>query len=467
MYIEKVLVVSDESGVRKSLEEMVRQHRRSVLSVETRVAAETALSKDVFDLVFLSSHLSDGEGKDVLKYLNDLPAVTLKPLVVIVSGFNSVPSAVEAIKAGAFDYILKPFSLQEIEGELKKAETYRQLKEVNQFFSVHKDADTELLGESDAMQHVRELIRKVAPTAATVLITGENGTGKEVVAREIFRKSRLIDKPFLAVNCAAISENLMESEFFGHEKGAFTNATARRPGRFELADGGVLFLDEIAEIPTHLQPKLLRVLQEKTFERVGGTRTMKVNVRVLAATNRNLQRLMREGKFREDLYYRLNVFPIHIPPLRERKTDIIPMAETFLERCMKKYDAKLKGFSDDAKQLLTEHRWPGNVRELQNTVERAVLLSNGAPYITPAVLNISAASGVMTLRDDDLKKPEIVSTVSLDYVEKQHILHILKITRGNCTRAAKLLNITTRTLYNKLKAYRKTVREFKHINMEE
>ena len=231
MYIERVLVVNDEPGVRKSLEEMVRQHRRSVLSVETRKAAETALSKDVFDLVFLSSHLSDGEGKDVLKYLSDLPAVTVKPLVVIVSGFNSVPSAVEAIKAGAFDYILK-----------------RQLKEVNQFFSVHKDADTELLGDSDAIRNIRELIRKVAPTAATVLITGENGTGKEVVAREIFRQSRLIDKPFLAVNCAAIAENLMESEFFGHEKGAFTNATARRPGRFELADGGVLFLDEIAEI---------------------------------------------------------------------------------------------------------------------------------------------------------------------------------------------------------------------------
>ena len=349
---------------------------------------------------------------------------------------------------------------------LKKAEAYRQLKEVNQFFSVHKDADTELLGDSDAIRNIRELIRKVAPTAATVLITGENGTGKEVVAREIFRKSRLIDKPFLAVNCAAIAENLMESEFFGHEKGAFTNATARRPGRFELADGGVLFLDEIAEIPTHLQPKLLRVLQEKSFERVGGTRTVNVNVRLIAATNRNLQKLMKEGKFREDLYYRLNVFPIHIPPLRERKTDIIPMAEIFLERCMKKYDAKLKGFSDDAKQLLTEHRWPGNVRELQNTVERAVLLSNGAPYITPAVLNISTASDV-TLRSEDLKNPEVVSTVSLDYVEKQHILHILKVTRGNCTRTAKLLNITTRTLYNKLKAYRKTVREFKHINMEE
>ena len=466
MYIEKVLVVSDESGVRKSLEEMVRQHRCSVLSVETRKAAETALSKDVFDLVFLSSHLSDGEGKDVLKYLNDLPAVTIKPLVVIVSGFNSVPSAVEAIKAGAFDYILKPFSLQEIEGVLKKAEAYRQLKEVNQFFSVHKDADTELLGESDAIQRIRELIRKVAPTAATVLITGENGTGKEVVAREIFRKSRLIDKPFLAVNCAALSENLMESEFFGHEKGAFTNATARRPGRFELADGGVLFLDEIAEIPTHLQPKLLRVLQEKSFERVGGTRTVNVNVRLIAATNRNLQKLMNEGKFREDLYYRLNVFPIHIPPLRERKTDIIPMAEIFLERCMKKYDAKLKGFSDGAKQLLAEHRWPGNVRELQNTVERAVLLSNGASYITPAFLNISTVSDV-TLWSEDLKNPEVVSTVSLDYVEKQHILHILKVTRGNCTRTAKLLNITTRTLYNKLKAYRKTVREFKHINMEE
>ena len=467
MYIEKVLVVTDESGVRNSLEEMLRQHRCSVLLVETRAAAEAALSKDVFDLVFLSSRLPDGDGKDVLKYLRELPALVSKPLVVIISGFDSVPVAVENIRAGAFDYILKPFSLEEIGAVLKKAEAHRQLTEVNQFFSNRKDGETELLGESKAMQDVRNLIAKVAPTEATVLITGENGTGKEMVAREIFRRSRLIDKPFVAVNCAAISENLMESEFFGHEKGAFTNASVRRPGRFELADGGILFLDEIAEISPHLQSKLLRVLQEKAFERVGGTRTVKVNVRVVAATNRDLKRLIKEGTFREDLFYRLNVFPIHIPPLRERKIDIMPMAEIFLERYEKKYDVKLKGFSDDAKQLMTEHRWPGNVRELQNTVERAVLLSNGATYITPAVLNISTVSDLVTVREEDLDDPEVVSTISLDNIEKQHILHVLKITHGNCTRTAKLLNITTRTLYNKLKTYRMSVREFKHIGAEE
>ena len=467
MYIERVLVVNDEPAVCKSLEEVLRKHRCSVLSVATRSAAETALSKDGFDLIFLDSHLPDGEGKDVLRYLDELPALTVRPLVVIVTGYGSIRAAVESIQAGAFDYILKPFSLQEIEGVLKKAEAHQQLMQVNQFFSAHKSSDTELLGESEAIRHVRELIQKVAPTEATVLITGENGTGKEMVAREIFRQSRLIDKPFLAVNCAAVSENLMESEFFGHEKGAFTNATSRRPGRFELADGGVLFLDEIAEISPHLQPKLLRVLQEKEFERVGGTRTIKVNVRVLAATNRDLHRLMKEGALREDLYYRLNVFPIHIPPLRERKSDIMLLAGIFLERYMKKYDVKLKGFSDDAKQLLTEHRWPGNVRELQNTIERAVLLSAGAAYVTPTVLNISTVSDIMTLRKEDLDNPEVVSSISLDNIEKQHILHILKITRGNCTRAARLLNVTTRTLYNKLKLYRMSVREFKHINMEE
>ena len=226
-------------------------------------------------------------------------------------------------------------------------------------------------------------------------------------------------------------------------------------------------MDEIAEISPHLQSKLLRVLQEKAFERVGGTRTVKVNVRVVAATNRDLKRLIKEGTFREDLFYRLNVFPIHIPPLRERKIDIMPMAEIFLERYEKKYDVKLKGFSDDAKQLMTEHRWPGNVRELQNTVERAVLLSNGATYITPTVLNISTVSDLVTVREEDLDDPEVVSTISLDNIEKQHILHVLKITHGNCTRTAKLLNITTRTLYNKLKTYRMSVREFKHIGAEE
>lgn len=459
MQIEKVLIINNEPPIFKSLEEQLRSHRCSVVVVKTKAEAEIMLNKNVFDLVFLDSHLPDGEGRELLKYINEFPNLEEKPLVTIITGYGSIKSAVESIQLGAFDYILKPFSLQEIEGVLKKAESYQHLEKVNQFFSTHQDNAQEFLGNSDEIKGIRNLIQKVAKTEVTVLITGENGTGKEMVAHEIYRQSHLAGKPYITVNCAAIAENLIESEFFGHEKGSFTHALRRHIGRFELAHNGTILLDEIAEIAPHLQSKLLRVLQEKEFERVGGTQTLKVNVRVLASTNRNLKQLVKEGTFREDLYYRLNVFPIEIPPLRERKSDILLLANFFLNRYTNKHKIQLNGFSPESQQLLLNHRWPGNVRELQNVVERAVILSNGLPFVLPNALNLPNFSEILTLKD--VNDPDLIQCTSLEEIEKQHIFRVLHAVQGNRLQAAKLLQVTTRTLHNKLTRYHYSFKDFK------
>lgn len=451
MRLDKILIVDDELVIRKALEEQLRSNRYTVASVSSLSAAEDILNKDNFDLVFLDVRLPDGDGTKLLKHFNGLPDSVEKPLTVIITGHGSIESAVACMKLGAFDYIIKPFSLQEIDVVLQKAETFYHLIKINQYYSSKGNTGepaSELLGESPAIQHIRTLIAKVAATEATVLITGENGTGKELVAHEIHRQSHLASKPYITVNCAAIAENLIESEFFGHEKGAFTHAIQRRLGRFELANNGTILLDEIAEISPHLQAKLLRVLQEKEFERVGGTRTLKVNVRVIASTNRDLHQSVVNGNFREDLYYRLNVFPIEIPPLRERGNDILLLANFFLKKYIRKHGIQVQGFSEDAKNALMQHRWPGNVRELQNTIERAIILSNGQTWIQPHALNLISENTV-SITNETLDVP----LSNLETVEKKHILHVLNAMKGNRTKAASLLNISTRTLSNKLKQY--------------
>src|SRR5690606_15711332 len=272
------------------------------------------------------------------------------------------------MRLGAFDYIIKPFTSNQIEVVIKKAEDYNHLVKVNRFLARGDMEETELLGDSKPMKDLKKLIQRVAPTEATVLIQGESGTGKEVIATEIHRYSNRSKEPFIRVNCAAISETLIESEFFGHEKGAFTGATSRREGRFELANGGTILLDEISEISPGLQAKLLRVLQEREFERVGGNVTIKVDVRVIATTNRNLKLSVEKGDFREDLYYRLNVFPIYNPSLRERKEDIPLLSRVFVERAGRKHGVAVKGLSGRSLKALCDHDWPGNVRELQTTI---------------------------------------------------------------------------------------------------
>ena len=461
MAIEKILVVDDELIIRKSIEEILRANRISVSSAGTLADAEKQLGRNSFDLILLDVKLPDGEGTDLLDRLS---RQALKPLIIMMSGYGTVESAVACMKAGAFDYLLKPFSLNQVEVLVRKAESYRQVLKVNEYLSHEIVGSRDFLGESPAIARVRQILRKVGPTEATVLISGENGTGKELIANEIFKASSRAGAPYIKVNCAAVTETLIESEFFGHEKGSFTGATERREGRFELANGGTLLLDEISEVSPRVQAKLLRVLQEREFERVGGSKTIKVDVRVLATTNRDLKKDVADGEFRQDLYYRLNVVPLVVPPLRERQGDIMLLADAMLHAACRSYGSKVRGFSPAAREAMLRHDWPGNVRELQNTIERAVILSEENKFIEPACL------GLIHFGDADaaprIPAPQPIweldsapSSVSdgvkpLDVIEREHILRALTATHGNRTQAAHLLKISIRTLRNKLNEYK-------------
>jgi DNA-binding NtrC family response regulator len=455
MSIEKIVLLEDDLIVRKNLEQQLRARHYDVASVSTIAQAQEYLSRDNFDLLFLDVRLPDGDGTDLLKSLQLRPQ---KPLVVMTTGFGSVESAVECMKNGAFDYLIKPFSSEQIEVVLKKAEEFTQLIRVNRYLSQeNEDSGTELLGPSAAMDELRQLVRKVARTLATVLIQGESGTGKELVARALYRESPRANAPFIRVNCAAIPENLIESEFFGHEKGAFTGAVSKREGRFELAHGGTILLDEISEISPTVQAKLLRVLQEREIERVGGNRTIKVDVRVIATTNRHLEQSVEKKEFREDLFFRLNVVPIHVPPLRDRREDVEFLAADFMRRFSRKHGSKVESISDEALHVLRGHHWPGNVRELQNVIERAVILGNDSAVLDAEHLGMGirrqTAPEPPPVAPSASSAPSGDETANLAEIEKRHILAVLERCRGNRTQAAKLLDISIRTLRNKLHEY--------------
>ncbi len=392
MALEKVIVLDDELIIRKSLEAQLRKRKYMVATASTLAEAEALVQKDSFDLMFMDMRLPDGEGIQLLERMASMPS---RPIVIMMTGYGTIESAVKSMQLGAFDYLLKPFSVEQIDIALNRAEENSQLVKLAQFYSEESGGDSSgemnLMGSSDPMQKLKMMIKKVAATGATVLINGENGRGKERVAHESWRQSPRAGNPYIKVNCAAISETLIESELFGHEKGSFTGATERREGRFELANNGTILLDEISEIPARLQGKLLRVLQEREFERVGGNRTIQVNVRVLATTNRDLVAAVQKGDFREDLYYRLNVFPLAVPALRERGEDVIQLAQTFLEKFQRKHGIKPSGFSKSAVAAIKNHSWPGNVRELQNTIERAVILAENGKPIEPGLLGITGA----------------------------------------------------------------------------
>jgi DNA-binding NtrC family response regulator len=481
MSFEKILIVEDDLVVRNLLQAIFTRHKLPVSCADNLAQANALLAREPFDLMMLDLRLPDGDG---LKFLEQVSTVPDHPLVVMVTGYGSIESAVACMRAGAFDYVLKPFSPSQIDVVLRKAQTYRQLVKVNSLLS--DDADNQdgvLVGRSPAMTRLRQLIERVAPTDATVLVTGESGTGKEMISREFYRRSPRRSQPFIKVNCAAISQTLIESEFFGHERGAFTGATERREGRFELANNGTLLLDEVSEIPPSLQAKLLRVLQEREFERVGGTRTIKVNVRIIATSNRDLLSHVSKGEFRQDLYYRLNVFPVHVPALRERTEDIPLLAEHFLGRSTRKHGVKVTGFSESACAAMLGYRWPGNVRELQNTIERAVILSESGRPVTAAALGLpgdfeptdaalaqpwtsapvveepaAVANGAAPAAAASISAPAVVSesgaVLRLDALEKQAIRAALQQTGGNRTQAALALGISIRTLRNKLQEYR-------------
>ena len=472
MAIEKILIVDDDMIIRKSLEDMLRKKRYSVVSAPNLAEAERYLAKDHFDLVLADIRLPDGDGSSLLERISRSPK---PPLTVMITAHGTIESAVNCMRSGAFDYVIKPFSPAEIEMTVKKADAFDHVMRVNQHLSHQSVGGPELIGQSHVMEQLKQLIRKVARTDATVLIHGESGTGKEMVASELFRSSSRSNAPFIKVNCAAITENLMESEFFGHEKGSFTGAMDRREGRFELADKGTIFLDEISEISPNLQAKLLRVLQEREFERVGGNKTLKVDVRVVATTNRNLLRAVEKKEFREDLYYRLNVFPLAVPALRERPEDIPLLAKEFLNRSARRHGLELGGFSDAAAAALLAHHWPGNVRELQNCVERAVILVDDGARIEPDDLGISPAPLKGTTIHNSVKpssmdresaappsgeypsdapRQRIGSAMPLEELEREHILEVLRGTAGNRTQAAAILKISIRTLRNKLNEYK-------------
>ena len=439
--------------VRKNLEQLLRNRRYDVAAVGTIEQATELLGKDTWDVIFLDVKLPDGEGTDLLKQLQLRPQ---KPLAVVVTGFGSIESAVNCMRDGAFDYIIKPFSSDQIEFTLKKAEEFTRLVKVNQFLS-QPDDDTgyELLGRSGAMEQLRALIRKVARTQATVLIQGESGTGKELVARAICKESPRAGNPFIKVNCAAIPENLIESEFFGHEKGAFTGALNKREGRFELAHSGTILLDEVSEVSPQVQAKLLRVLQERELERVGGSRTIKVDVRVIATTNRNLEQSVEKKEFRQDLFFRLNVVPILVPPLCERSEDIAFLADQFMHRMARKHGVRVSGISPSCQAALRSHSWPGNVRELQNVIERAVILASDGEDLQPQHLGLAAVGAAASAAPGSFSGASAATdeVMPLAELEKRQILHAVEKCDGNRTQAAKKLGISIRTLRNKLHEY--------------
>jgi len=454
MSIEKIIVLEDDAIVRNNLENFLRRQRFDVASAPTLAAAHDYLNRDNFDLIFMDMRLPDGEGIELLKHLQTRPQ---RPLAVVMTGFGSVESAVECMKNGAFDYLIKPFSTDQIEFTIRKAQEFNQLLKVNTYLSQESDlGEQDLLGRSPAMDNLRSLIRKVARTQATVLIQGESGTGKELVARAFYRESPRASAPFIRVNCAAVPENLIESEFFGHERGAFTGALNKREGRFELAHGGTILLDEISEISPAVQAKLLRVLQERELERVGGSRTIKVDVRVIATTNRNLEQSVEKKEFRQDLFFRLNVVPVFVPPLRERREDIALLATEFMRRLSRKHGVHVKGFTDASLRVLNEHAWPGNVRELQNVVERAVILCGDNGMLEPEHLGITLSAAASGPEIAPIAPAGAVEFPTLAELEKRHIFTALDRCKGNRTHAAKILDVSIRTLRNKLHEYNGT-----------
>ncbi len=423
----------------------------TALGVRSILQGSEAIRTDPFDLVIVDLRLQDGSGLDLLRQLKQLSP---RSYGILMTGYATMETAVEAIRIGLFDYMIKPILPAQLDLVLQRLESIRQLESENLYLRQQQQTEAGgsgggaiVWGRSGLMQDILEMVKKVAQTQATVLIQGESGTGKEVVAHAIVENSTRAQKPFVKVNCAAVPETLLESEFFGHEKGAFTGAVARREGRFETANGGTLLLDEIAEIPMSLQVKLLRVLQEREFERVGGNKTVRVDVRLIASTNRDLQDAVRQGIFREDLYYRLNVIPIALPPLRLRGTDLDDLVEYFVTHFARKHGKTIQGVSPRAMERLRAYRWPGNVRELQNTLERAVIMANvdGPIEVPEFALPEKEAFGTLNVAD---------TLPTVDEMERRLIGHMLLQTNNNKTRAAEKLAISLRTLRNKLRAYR-------------
>ena len=449
-----VLVVDDDPAHRLMLKTLLEEWNYRTAEADDGQKALDFIHEGAVDLVLMDMRMPNMDGIEATNAINQYnPAIP----IIIMTAYSSIPSAVEALKSGAYDYLTKPLDFEAMRMVMGRALEHTQLQQENEGLrqQLARLQVPEMIGRSPAMQQVLETIALVAPAEATVLITGESGTGKGLVARAIHANSPRRDKPLIEVNCAAIPATLVESELFGHEKGAFTGANRQRRGRFAQADGGTLFLDEIGELDPSVQAKLLRVLQDGRIQRVGSDVAIPVNVRVLAATNRNLQEMIAEGTFREDLYYRLNVMTIEVPPLRDRVEDISLLAQHFWEGFAEKNRKTVKGIVPQAMDLLLKYHWPGNVRELENVMERAVILLRGE-YISEKELplslqRLSQEQGETRATTDVVHFSQ--SDVTLADMEKQLILQALEETGGNKSETARRLGITRRTLQLKLKKY--------------
>ncbi|MGC4080559.1 MAG: sigma-54 dependent transcriptional regulator [Vicinamibacterales bacterium] len=444
-----ILIVDDEPGVRSSLSGVLRDEGYSVEAVSTGEACLDRVTRSPVDLIVLDVWMPGMDGLETLQKLRDRQVDTQ---VVLISGHGSIESAVKAIKLGAFDFVEKPLSLDKTMLVVRNALRQRSLEDENRALRARVDRTQTMVGESLAMRQLREQVAMAAPTNGRVLIYGENGTGKELVARTVHALSRRRNGPFVEVNCAAIPEELIESELFGHVRGAFTGAVVDRRGKFELADGGTIFLDEIGDMSLKTQAKVLRVLQEQTMEQVGGTTRIKVDARVLAATNKDLQTEIRAGNFREDLYFRLNVLPVFVPPLRERQEDIPLLADHFMGEFAHEYGRRAKRFDQGALAQLQHYSWPGNVRELRNVIERLVIMVPG-DTITADDLAFLGHGSVPPSPADAAVAGRLTLHEARERFERDLILRTLAEQQGNMSRTAEVLGVERSNLYRKMRGF--------------
>jgi DNA-binding NtrC family response regulator len=443
-----ILVVDDDAAMRDYLREELEHEGFRVEVAGSGRAGVERVKQGGIDLVVSDVKMPDLDGLDLLREVREVQPA---PYVITITAFGSIDTAIRAVKLGAFDYVTKPFEIEQLVLVIDKALSEQSLRsEVARLREeVARSVRFEnIIGRSRAMQEVFALIRRVAGSQASVLITGESGTGKELVARALHAHSPRANHPFVAVNCAAIPETLLESDLFGYKRGAFTDAKTDKAGLFVEANGGTIFLDEIGELPLTLQPKLLRALQEREIRPLGGTKSERVDIRLITATNRHLEKRLKEGRFREDLFYRLNVIHIHLPPLRDRAEDVLPLAEHFLTRSAERAGKPLRSFKETAKKLLLAHAWPGNVRELENVVERAVALAEG-DIVTPEDL----PPALRERKSQDRLTSALMQGLTLEELERQYIQRVLEAEGGNKTRAAQRLGLDRKTLYRKLEEY--------------